>query len=288
MATNQSMTAPILVQTDQTISTTHWPKRSSLSSFISVLMIDISAVVLIGAQHKIIGFILLALAALSLLSCDKGVRRDLGIIYFGIALLGVTPISTNLGYLHLTILTLCLIVALAIPYLTSRYVFLDHAVRFRWSNGRAWAKHEILYIFVTAVLAYLLLPYFLRQGGSYLNWMVPTDGASIFRLFLGTNVLGIWDELFFICIVLGLLRRHFVFWQSNLLQAVIFISFLYELGFRGWSTPLVFVFALIQGFIFRKTESLHYVVTIHLVADLILFLVLLHLHHAAWFRIFIT
>ena len=35
-------------------------------------------------------------------------------------------------------------------------------------------------------------------------------------------------------IVFALLRRHFPFWQANLLQAVVFVSFLWELGYRGW------------------------------------------------------
>ena len=52
------------------------------------------------------------------------------------------------------------------------------------------------------------------------------------RLFVGVNAVGIWDELFFICVVLALLRPHFPFWLANLLQAAVFVSFLWELGYR--------------------------------------------------------
>ena len=38
------------------------------------------------------------------------------------------------------------------------------------------------------------------------------------------------------------------------------------------------LFALTQGYIFKKTESLLYVITIHLTLDLVLFLALLNVH----------
>ena len=52
--------------------------------------------------------------------------------------------------------------------------------------------------------------------------------APSVALFVGTNALGTWDELFFICTCFALLRRHLVDWQANLIQAVLFTSFLWE------------------------------------------------------------
>ena len=102
------------------------------------------------------------------------------------------------------------------------------------------------------------------------------------------NAVGIWDELFFICVVLALLRPHFPFWLANLLQAAVFVSFLWELGYRAWGPLLTIPFALIQGWIFRRTTSLTYVVAVHLLFDLFVFMVLVHAHDPSMFDIFLT
>ena len=101
----------------------------------------------------------------------------------------------------------------------------------------------------------------------------------IARLFVGVGAVGIWDELFFICTVLALLRRHFPMWQANLLQAIVFVSFLWELGYQAWGPLLTIPFALLQGYIFVRTRSLAYVVTVHLLFDAVVFLVLVHAHN---------
>lgn len=99
------------------------------------------------------------------------------------------------------------------------------------------------------------------------------------RLFVGVGAVGIWDELFFICTVFVLLRRHFHDATANVLQAIVFVSFLWELGYRAWGPALTIPFALLQGFIFLRTRSLAYVVTVHLLFDAVVFLVLVHAHN---------
>ncbi len=76
------------------------------------------------------------------------------------------------------------------------------------------------------------------------------------------------------------------FWQANLTQGVLFVSFLYELGFVGWAPLVLYPFALVQGQILRKTDSLLYVVSIHLALDLVLFFALVNAHHPHIFDIF--
>ena len=113
----------------------------------------------------------------------------------------------------------------------------------------------------------------------YLNWPVVDTPDLIARLFVGVGAVGIWDELFFICTCFALLRRHFAFWSANVLQAIVFVSFLWELGYQAWGPVLTIPFALLQGFIFMKTRSLAYVVTVHLLFDAVVFLVLVHAHN---------
>ena len=112
-----------------------------------------------------------------------------------------------------------------------------------------------------------------------MNWPVVDSPELIARLFVGVGAVGIWDELFFICTVLALLRRHFPMWQANLLQAIVFVSFLWELGYQAWGPLLTIPFALLQGYIFVRTRSLAYVVTVHLLFDAVVFLVLVHAHN---------
>ena len=96
---------------------------------------------------------------------------------------------------------------------------------------------------------------------------------------MGVGAIGIWDELFFICTVFVALRRHLADVTANLLQAVVFVSFLWELGYRAWGPVLTIPFALLQAVIFMKTRSLGYVVTVHLLFDAVVFAVLVHAHN---------
>ena len=61
--------------------------------------------------------------------------------------------------------------------------------------------------------------------------------------------------------------------------AVVFVSFLWELGYRVWGPLLTIPFALVQGVIFLRTRSLGYVVTVHLLFDAVVFAVLVHAHN---------
>lgn len=255
---------------------------------LSLLLLAVTAVVLIAFQIKPLGWILLALGVIVLFFCSKKFRKDIVLIYGSLAILGITPITTDISYMHIFQMGAALVAAVAIPYCVSRFIYKDHAIRFPWHHGRNWYRSEILYIVITAAIAYFLLPFMLKSTGSYMNWKVEPGFEYLFVLFLGTNALGIWDELFFVNTVLGLLRKHLNFTTANILQAILFTSFLYELGFRGWIFVIIYIFALIQGYIFKKTESLLYVITIHLVFDLILYLVLIYLHHPDWLPIFLT
>ena len=100
--------------------------------------------------------------------------------------------------------------------------------------------------------------------------------------------MGIWDELFFICTCFALLRRHMPDATANVLQAVVFVSFLWELGYQAWGPVLTIPFALVQGFIFMRTRSLTYVVVVHLLFDAVVFLVLVSAHSPGAVPIFLV
>ncbi|MGW9587447.1 CPBP family glutamic-type intramembrane protease [Microbacterium sp. NPDC055455] len=215
---------------------------------------------------------------------EDGIRRpslvrDLSLIAVGMLIVSVIPLKAELDNLAILRFALALGGAVAVPYVISRWVYRDRAIRFPWRGGGRWTAFQWTWLVAVLLLGWLILPFYFITSGVYLNWPVVDTPDLIARLFVGVGAVGIWDELFFICTCFALLRRHFPFWQANVLQAVVFVSFLWELGYQAWGPLLTIPFALLQGFIFMKTRSLAYVVTVHLLFDAVVFLVLVHAHN---------
>ena len=176
--------------------------------------------------------------------------------------------------------------AVVVPYVLSRWVYRDYAIRFPWRGGGRWTKFQWSWLVAVLVLGWLILPFYFITSGVYMNWPVVDTPDLIARLFVGVGAVGIWDELFFICTCFALLRRHFPDWQANILQSIVFVSFLWELGYQSWGPLLTIPFALVQGAIFSWTKNLFYVVTVHLLFDAVVFLVIVHAHHQEALPIF--
>src|SRR5690606_23656552 len=165
------------------------------------------------------------------------------------------PLAAELDNLAMLRFTLALGGAVAVPYLVSRFVYREHAIRFPWRGGGRWRLPHWLVLLAIPIAAWLILPWYFISSGVYQNWPDVDTPDLIVRLFIGVGAVGIWDELFFICTVFALLRRHFPDWLANGLQAIVFVSFLWELGYRAWGPILTIPFALLQGFIFVKSRS---------------------------------
>ncbi|GAA1925531.1 hypothetical protein GCM10009775_17230 [Microbacterium aoyamense] len=207
------------------------------------------------------------------------ILRDVSLIAVGLLIVSAIPLKAELDNLAILRFALALGGAVAVPYVISRWVYRDHAIRFPWRGGGRWTTFQWTWLVAVLVLGWLILPFYFITSGVYLNWPVVDTPELIGRLFVGVGAVGIWDELFFICTVFALLRRHFPDWQANILQTVVFVSFLWELGYQAWGPFLTIPFALLQGFIFMKTRSLAYVVTVHLLFDAVVFAVLVHAHN---------
>ncbi|MGG7465534.1 CPBP family glutamic-type intramembrane protease [Plantibacter sp. YIM 135347] len=261
-------------------------ERPALKLGVSVL-IAASGVLLFGFAMPLAGYPVLAAALVAAWFVDRRMFRDLSLIAVGLVALSLVPINTSIDWSHMLQMGAALAVAVLTPYLLSRFVFRDHAIRFPVATGHRWTKLEWGYLIVVIGLGYAILPVYLIRSGIYQNWPAATTGDEVFRLFLGTNALGIWDELFFICTCFALLRRHLPDWQANLIQAALFTSFLWELGFRSFGPFIIFPFALVQGWTFTLTKSLSYIVTVHLLFDFVLFLVLLHSHNPSILQFFV-
>lgn len=220
-------------------------------------------------------------------SRQPSLTRDLALIALGMLIVSVIPLAAELDNLAMLRFTLALGGAVAVPYVVSRFVFRDRAISFPWRAHRRWGRLQWGWLVAVLVLGWLILPFYFITSGVYQNWPVVDSPDLIARLFVGVGAVGIWDELFFICTVFALLRRHFPDALANVLQMIVFVSFLWELGYREWGPLLTIPFALLQGFIFMRTHSLAYVVTVHLLFDAVVFAVLVHAHNPGLLPIFL-
>lgn len=214
--------------------------------------------------------------------------RDLSLIAIGLAVVRTIPLAAELDNWAMLRFSLVLGGAVLLPYLISRFVYKDRATGFPWRAGERWGLLHWGWLAGVLVLGWLILPFYFIGSGVYQNWPMVDTPDLIARLFVGVGAVGIWDELFFICTVFAVLLRHFPGWLANVLQSVVFVSFLWELGYRAWGPLLTIPFALVQGMIFLRTKSLGYVVTVHLLFDAVVFAVLVHAHNPSLFNIFPT
>jgi len=214
--------------------------------------------------------------------------RDLSLIGIGMVIVHAISLEAKLDDLSMLRFTLALGGAVLVPYLLSRFVFRDRAISFPWRTHRRWTRWQWVWLFAVLVLGWLILPFYFITSGVYQNWPVVDTPSLIARLFVGVGAVGIWDELFFICTVFALLRRHMSAVSANVLQMIVFVSFLWELGYRAWGPVLTIPFALLQGWIFLRTHSLAYVVTVHLLFDAVVFAVLVHAHNPGLLPFFLV
>ncbi|MDF2917447.1 MAG: protease family protein [Microbacterium sp.] len=258
------------------------------ASTVPALLVCLAAPAFFVLLQPWLGWALLVLGLVSALGVDRwrvgeetrpSLARDLSLIALGLVVVSLIDLKAELDNLAMLRFTLALGGAVLLPYLVSRFVYGDHAIRFPWRGGGRWTTLQWVWLAAVLVLGWLILPFYFITSGVYTNWPVVDTPNLIARLFVGVGAVGIWDELFFICTCFALLRRHFADVSANVLQMIVFVSFLWELGYRAWGPVLTIPFALLQGYIFLRTRSLTYVVTVHLLFDAVVFGVLVHAHN---------
>ncbi|AXE53858.1 CPBP family intramembrane glutamic endopeptidase [Aurantimicrobium sp. MWH-Uga1] len=266
-----------------TLPATQWTRARM---FLSALLI-VSSAPLFFVLHTPWGYLTVTAGLALAFTISWRFARDLLLI--AIPLVGIEQIDlkANLEWGNIALMGTVLVLAVAVPYSLSRWVFKDHAITFPGRPGQPWTRLEWIWLGLVLILGWLILPVYFIGSGSYLNWPAVAEPSEIARLFVGVGFVGIWDELFFICTIFALLRRHFPLWLANGLQAIVFVSFLWELGYRSWGPLLTIPFALIQAWIFEKSKSVYYVITVHLLFDVVVFLVLIYAYHPQWAPIFL-
>ncbi|WP_238148322.1 type II CAAX endopeptidase family protein [Rothia halotolerans] len=261
-------------------------QRTAGPGTLAAALVAAGAVLVFGVQSSW-GYAGLAGGVVLGLLVSAPLGRDLGLIALGLGIVSSVSMEADISWPHFFLMGAALVAAVTVPYAVHRLVLRDRAVRFPRRRGRPWSRLEWGWLAFVLVAAYLILPFYFIRSGTYLNWPAVESPSEIGRLLVGVNAVGIWDELFFICTVFTLLARHFAFWTANVLTSVIFVSFLWELGYQSWGPFLTIPFALVQAVIFTRTKSLPYTVTAHLLFDLIVFLAIVHAHHPGWLPVFV-
>lgn len=256
-------------------------QRAGSWGLVPAIVLCSSALFLFVLRMPLVGYPMVAIALLMALLFDRrcltrGMAQDFLLIAIGLAIISSMSVKADIGWVNFFLLGFVLASAVALPYLIARFGFRTHIIRFPWKGLWPWSALQWGYLVLVLALGWLILPFYFITTGVFHNWPVVTAPDEIGRLFVGVNFVGTWDELFFICTVFVLLKRHFPLWQANLLQAIVFVSFLWELGYQSWGPLLTIPFALLQGYTFTLTRSLGYVLAVHLLFDLTVFLVIVH------------
>lgn len=259
-------------------------KKYQFAETVSLGFLCMSAICLLAFQLKLFGSIAAMLGLISLIWSREQFRKHLSLLFPSLLILGYFPVTSILKYEHLStnivILFITVTSALFLPYLISRYIYKDSVIKFPIFPIKKWSKKRSGYLVFAASTSFILLSVYFYSTHAYLNWPPPHDPLALVALFMGTMFLGVWDELFFVCTVLGITKRYIPFTYANIVQSIIFSSFLYQIGFTSWGFLITFLFTFLQGAVYHKTNSLFYVIMIHLIVDLVLFFMLLYAHNA--------
>lgn len=245
------------------------PRRLAMLATFSV-----ATVLLIPASQFLLGGTILA-ACVALVATDPEprLRRRLAILIGCIVILGacdINPSLSNENFLRVGIpFTLVIFLPAVIQHFGDRGI-----IRYRFWPVH-WRWQDVVYTILSIPLAWVVLKGYewgnraFFEDELFRSWTLPpeADAGEIRRLFIGINLVGIWDELFFVNTCFALLRSLFAFRAANFVQAVIYTAVLYDMAFDGCGIAIVFLFAWTQGAMFEKSESLLWVLVVHLIVD---------------------
>lgn len=243
------------------------------STYLTLLSLLVTSVLWIALDAWLWGapFALAFIGALTLEPPDRK-RRYLALAA-PLLVLSFAPIATDTSNRGFLLLGACFILVLVLPTL------ILWRERPRPITFAFWPKRldrlEIFYTLLAIPLAWgaFKLYFGVLSPDVPFNWTLPPQPGNeeLLRLFIGINLVGIWDELFFINIGYAVLRRLFPARTANLAQAVIYTTVLWTMAFRGVGPIFVYLFAFTQGAMYERSRVLLWVLIVHLIVDYFLF-----------------
>lgn len=248
----------------------------------SLILFCTSVVLLVPLKFHIAGLIFwLAGIATVIMVRDPAFRRRMGLLYVLASVLAVAPINTDRSNMHF--------LALGIPFAFVAFVptmalsQTDPGVIDWRLLPRKFSWRDIIYTVISLPLAWGIINWYFFHANPELptHWPMPAEYSSeaFWRLFIGINCVGIWDEIFFINTVFAIVRSLFPFRIANAAQAVVYTSVLYAMAFTGVGPVVVYVFALTQGFMYERSRCLLYVLIVHIIVDAVLVAAIMKYHY---------
>ncbi len=267
-------------------------------SFLPLISLLLATVLLIPLERNVLFLPLnlkLALGIIASLSFVWSLRKETSerrLRYLALALplglLALSPINTHLSLSHIGTLFAIFLAVLIFPVLLLRgkgiisYKFLPKKLDFI----------DLGYTLLSIPLAWGGLTLYLKimSPDVPFNWVLPTtpDNTELFKLFMGINGVGIWDELFFVNTCYAILRSLFPYRIANAAQGVIYMSILYDMAFTGWGPAFIYILALTQGAMYERSKVLIWVLIVHLIVDYFLFQIIVSSYYpdlAVWWHL---
>ena len=222
----------------------------------------------------VIGWPLMALSLFLAWRAKEGLwLKTLVLFAYIIAMMFFTRVDSDFSDPHLLELTLKLgIGIMVVPALLAKF-WLKTPIRYRWFKGK-WTWKMWVWIPSGFILAFGIfwLYFYILNPDLHTSWpLVGGRTEALSRIFWVCNMGGFWDEMVWINFVFGLLLRHFSLREANLAQAVFYTTFLYDVAFFGAGPIIIYLFSLRQGYTYKKTGSLLYLVILHFIVDLVLY-----------------
>lgn len=205
-------------------------------------------------------------------------------IFIPILIVAIAPISTELSLESFYRMWVYMFPALCFPYVVHTLFSKNQPILFQLQLFKIKKYHMQYVAFVVGIVIFIM-PFFLSQW-VYRNWTVEPTFESVFLLAFWLCLVGLWDEMFFVNSLLSVLRGTVWFWIANITQAAIFTTFLYRIWFDSWGPVFIFPYTFLQGYMFHKTQSLLFIIGVHMIMDVIVFTSLLWLYGIIPFPLF--
>lgn len=250
-----------------------------LSYFLPACLISLGYILISASFSQSLGYTLLGLTLILIaLRRDSKERWYFLWLWIGVFILSLVVVDTAVNFHNFVVMTSGLIASVVIPYVLAHRKYKHSFVHMGLDFRRRWTRKEIGFVVFAVTMTAFWQPFYFLTTNAHSHWHFD-NWFNVLVSFVVIMIIGLWEEFFFIALVLTIYKQYLPFWVANVLQASMFASFLYQMGFTGWIVPLVMVYALYQGYVFHVTRSLFVTITIHVLVDLIVFLSLLYSSH---------
>lgn len=270
---NSNTATPVDIDEDEARS----PGRTAAWALVAL---SLATPLLIPIESYLAGIIVFLCGAALLARVPHELRLRMCVLFGVVLILAIAPVNTDRSNMHMLILGSFFAVVVFLP--TMLLGRRPGVIEWRfWPRQFQWL--DVFYVALSIPLSWVVIRWYFFVATPELgaNWPMPAEFSeeARWRLIFGINAVGIWDELFFVNTVYGIMRSCFPKGTANLAQAVVYTAVLNDMAFTGVGPIVVYVFALTQGAMYERSRCLLYVLIVHLIVDAFLVFAILQYHY---------